>query len=63
MAATPGVLQEFQGLHTLHVPAAPHARSTYLGPANRRSVHHALGANLCCHRERAELPLTGMFSS
>ena len=43
MAATPGVLQKCQDLHTLHVPAAPHARSTCLGSANRRPVHHALG--------------------
>jgi hypothetical protein len=53
------VLQKFQGLHTLRALAAPHARA----PAWVRRTATRPALNLCCHRERAELRLTGMFSS
>ena len=63
MAATPGVLQKFQGLHTLHaLPRCTLGAPTWVQrTAARFTTRSAL--NLCCRRERAELPLTGMFSS
>ena len=60
----PGVLQNVRGLQILHVPAAPHAREHLLG-VQRTAARFItrLALNVCCHRERAGLPLTGMFSS
>jgi hypothetical protein len=59
MAATPVCCRNSRDLHTLRAVAAPHARA----PAWVRRTPTRPALNLCCHRERAELRLTGMFSS